>query len=122
MKKINISLLLIMLCAMLLSACAAQPRLWLAKSISSAGLKVDGRASDQVVLKLPNQVVAGSINRATVQSLLDVHAKIDVVALMHSILYITNRGEPYANAYAATIGGEYIIAINLSMIALLGSD
>ncbi len=113
----------ISLCLFVLAACTAnRPHLWLADSIVSAGLKSDRLDSKHVSLKLPDQVIAASISRSVMKELLDVHAKIDAAAQVHSKLYITNRGHPWPNAYAATLDGVQSIAINLNMLELIGDD
>jgi len=119
MNKKSVRFLIIFSSALVISACASQPRLWLANSVVSAGLKSDGTGSERVTLQRPGQVSVVSINRATIQNLLEVHARIDEVAHISSSLYLTNRGQPYPNAYAATIDGKRIVAINFKMIELL---
>jgi len=108
----------------LLVACASSAGsrdLWSAKSIVFSDNK-QGTASEHVTLEMKNHRAVGSVNRLLIQKLIDINQKISQLAGVTTQIYLTNRGEPQANAYAAHIHNQHIIAINFKMLAMLGSD
>ncbi|MFT5720047.1 MAG: Zn-dependent protease with chaperone function [Motiliproteus sp.] len=106
----------------LLPGCASQAGLWMADSIVSAGSGDDNKDSQRVTLKRPDNGIAGSVDRASIKALAEVTARINQAAGIQTTLYITDRGSPGPNAYAARVGPDYIIAVNLQMLTLIGTD
>jgi Zn-dependent protease with chaperone function len=105
---------------MLLTGCVSDPGLWRADAIASAG--DDSEYSHRVTLKWPDKTIAGSVDRDVIKALAQVTARINQVAGIQTRLYITTRGSPRPNAYAARVGPDYIIAVNLQMLTLIATD
>jgi len=74
----------------------------------------------KVVLYGPGEKVLLTMNRQTVQKLLLAHFRITRSAGIQAELFIVEGEDP--NAFAASIDGRRIIAINIAMVKLIGEN
>jgi predicted Zn-dependent protease len=74
----------------------------------------------KVVLYGPGEKVLLTMNRQTVQRLLLAHFRITRSAGIQAELFIVEGEDP--NAFAASIDGRRIIAINIAMVKLIGEN